>query len=239
MSDRGPRSLAHSLAHEAKLVVSTHPRVALPIARWRGHGVVVDRRTTVLIEGFPRSANSFSVAAFDFAQGNHPRIAHHVHAPAHVLEAIRIEVPTIVLIRAPDDAALEFVIARPHVTLRQALRGYLGFYRPLLPFRDRFVVGAFPQVTTDFGRVIRRLNEQFGTSFTEFVHDSRSQQAVFDAMDAYWRGRVGSGEELERRVGRPSAERDRIKATLRPELDGRGLRSFREHAQRLYAEFIS
>jgi hypothetical protein len=239
VSFRSPRSLASSLLHEAKLEVAGHPRLALPIARWRGHGLVVDSSTAVLIEGYPRSANSFSVAAFDYAQANHPRIAHHLHAPAHVLEAIRLDVPSIVLIRDPDEATLEFVIARSHVTARQALRSYVAFYRGLLRLRDRFVVGAFPQVTTDFGGVIRQVNERFGTSFIEFVHDDRNQQAIFDSMDSYWRGRVGSGSELERRVGRPSAERDRLKAALLPEFLAPELRKLRRETHALYAAFTS
>lgn len=229
----------HTMLQEAKIAVARHPRLAIPLARRRGHGVVVDRRAAILIEGYPRSANSFSVAAFDYAQGDHPRIAHHVHAPAHVTEAIRLGVPAIVLCRDPDDAVPELVIARPHVTLRQALRMYVGFYGPLLERRSRFVVGAFPEVTTEFGAVIRRVNERFGTTFREFLHTPENQQAVFDAMDAYWRERVGESEELERRVGRPSRERERMKEQLRPELEADDLTEPRARARALYRAFTS
>jgi hypothetical protein len=101
------------------------------------------------------------------------------------------------------------------------------------------VVGAFPQVTTDFGSVIRQVNERFGTSFIEFVHDDRNQRAIFDAMEAYWRSRVGPGSELERRVGRPSAERDRVKAALLPEFLAPELGKLRRETHALYAAFTS
>lgn len=228
-----------TLSHEAKLVVSRHPRVAIPLARRRGHGVVVDRTSVILIEGYPRSANSFAVAAFDYAQGGHPRIAHHLHASAHVMEAVRLGVPAIVLVRDPDDAVLELVIARPHVTIPQALRMYAGFYEPLLRHRDGFAVGPFPEVTTDFGAVILRVNQRFGTAFQEFLHTAENQQVVFDAMDAYWRSRVGESEELERRVGRPSEERERLKAELRPRYESDELAGKRERARTLYRVFTS
>lgn len=211
----------------------------MPIARLRGHGVIVDANTAILIEGFPRSANSFSVAAFDYAQPGHPRIAHHLHAPAHVDEAMRLGVPAIVLIRDPDDAVIELSIARPHVTLRQSLRTYLVFYGSLLGKREGFVVAPFPQVTTDFGAVIREVNLRFGTSFGEFLHTAENEHAVFDAMDAYWRGRATATDEVERRVGRPSAERERMKEALRPAYMAPELSALRERARSLYRSFTT
>jgi hypothetical protein len=196
--------------------------VALPLARLRGHGVVVSARTTVLIEGFPRSANAFAVRAFEMANGPGSSVAHHTHAPGHVIAAVRAGIPALVLIREPEESALEMVIARPTCSVRQALRGWIRFYRALLPFQRGFVVGRFWEVTSDFGAVIRRLNVRFDTTFSEFDHTEENVQSCFDEMDAYWRGRVGSGPTLERFVGRPSALRDEMKEALRPQYaDGR------------------
>ena len=50
--------------------MAQHPLLALPAARLRGHGVVLSPRTEVVIEGYPRSANSFAVAAFRLALGS-------------------------------------------------------------------------------------------------------------------------------------------------------------------------
>ena len=215
-------------------LVAQHPRAALPVARLRGHGVVLGPGTDILIEGYPRSANSFAVAAFALAQPHPVQIAHHTHAPAHVIAAVRRGIPALVLIREPEDAVLEFVIVRPHLSVRQALRGYLRFYRPLLPHRAGFVVGPFPEVTTDFGAVIARVNERFGTSFVPFRHTPENEQACFDAMDGYWRGRVGSGVVLERVVGRPSNVREEMKERLRERFRGPELATLRARADRVY-----
>src|ERR671920_2182155 len=63
--------------------------------------------TQLVIEGFPRSGNSFARRAFIMAQDepqikNH--IAHHLHVPAQVVQAARWQIPTLVLIRRPRDA---------------------------------------------------------------------------------------------------------------------------------------
>jgi hypothetical protein len=83
------------------------PSLTLPLARALRRGEVVDARTDIVIEGFPASANTFAVAAFRLAQEpRYMRIAHHTHVPAQVIEATRLGVPAILLIREPMQAVL-------------------------------------------------------------------------------------------------------------------------------------
>jgi len=228
--------LTENAVYALKSRIARSPILIRPLARARRHGVIVDEGTEVVIEGYPRSANSFSVVAFEVAQGRRTRIAHHTHAPGHVLAAARMGVPTIVLARDPADAVLEFLLVRPRLGLGVALRGYLRFYEPLLG-RDGFVVGPFPEVTTDFGAVMRRLNERFGTDFVPFEHTPENVQTCFDAMQRHWEERTGGGSELERRVGRPSEVREEMKRELRPALDAPEPRALLVEARGLHRAF--
>jgi hypothetical protein len=231
----GVRGLVSRGLYEAKTLVAMHPAIAMPIARIRGHGVLIDQRTDILIEGYPRSANVFTTTAFAMAQGRPVQVAHNVHAPAHVIAAVRAGIPSLVLVREPEDAVLRVVVYKQNVTIAQALRAYVRFYRPLLPCRHRFVVGPFPDVTTNLGAVIRRVNERFGTDFAEFDHTAENAQVCFDAMDRHWRARVDSAELLERYVNRPSEVRRRWVATLAPAYRATDLRHLRYEADRLHA----
>ena len=65
----GAERRRRSLAYDLKTRVAAKPTLALPLARFRHHGVVLSDATQVVIEGYPRSANSFSVVAFEVAQG--------------------------------------------------------------------------------------------------------------------------------------------------------------------------
>jgi hypothetical protein len=179
------------------------------------------------------------VAAFRLAQGRPVEVAHHTHAPGHVLEALRLHVPAIVLVREPEDAVLEFALVRPTLTVRQALRGWVRFYTTLFPHRHRFVIGPFPEVTTDFGAVIRRVNETFGSAFVPFDHTEENERECFRQMDAFWGGRMGARPEIERYVGRPSEVRERWKDELRsayrstpPSLRARAASLYRTFAER-------
>jgi len=169
--------------------------------------VVLTSDTEIVIEGYPRSGNSFAVAAFGQAQRRPVRIAHHTHTPAHVIVAIRAGIPALVLIRDPEDACVEFVMMKEFMSLRQALRGYVRFYKPLRPYKDRFVVGAFPEVMSDFGAVMERVNARFGMAFTPFDHTQENVRACLEAIDGYWRSRTGPGLPLVGRSAPAGADR--------------------------------
>jgi hypothetical protein len=205
----------HQALYELKTIGARYPRLVVPAARWRGRGVPLDPDTDIVIEGFPRSANTFTVAAFSMSQSRPVRVAHHLHAPGHVIAAVRRGLPALVLVRHPEDAVLEYLIRRPRLGMRQAVRGYVRFYQPLLPYTNRFVVGSFERVTTDLGAVIRQVNRRFGTSFEEFDHSEDNVKRVFEAIELDYSGAYEAGDDLEVAVARPSPLRDDLKAAMR------------------------
>jgi hypothetical protein len=165
--------------------VSEHPAIYLPFARRKYPGPspeVISRETELVVDGYTRCATTFAVYAFQLPQERPVRLAHHLHAPAQLIEAARLGVPALVLLREPKGAILSQLIREPHVALPDALIAYARFYGCLMPYRDRFVVGDFPEVTTDFGTVVRRVNERFGTSFAEFVHTDENVRECFDLI---------------------------------------------------------
>lgn len=169
----------------------------------------------VVIEGYPRSGNSFARRAFIMAQGENfdvTRIAHHLHVPAQVVLAARWRIPTLVLLRKPRDAVLSLVIRDP-ISVDQALKYYVSFYETAEKYREAYVLGLFDEVTEDFGQVIQRLNDKFGTTFSPFRHDEENVKRLFAGMDSQARKRYG--ERLwERKVQRPAAARDSIKDSI-------------------------
>ena len=186
--------------YEAMALGARYPRLAVPVARWRGYGAPLSADTEIVIEGFPCSANTFVVEAFRLAQGRPVGVAHHLHAPGHVIAALRRGVPALVLIREPDGAASDFARAKPALTLAQVLRAYVRFYEPLLEYRHRLVVGPFEEVTTDLGAVIRRVNVRFGTAFEEFRHTEENMAQAREAADDYWETRREGGRPLLGRI---------------------------------------
>jgi len=179
---------------------------------------VVTPETELVIEGFPRSANSFARVAFNRAQKGTVRIATGLHVPAQVIRAARWRIPTLVLIRRPKDAVLSFAVRDP-ISVEQALKYYLSFYETVEGYDDAYILGTFDEVTEDFGRVIRRLNDRFDTSFSPFHHNERNVEAVLARVERNSKRTFGESH-WENKASRPVAAREETKRGLEHELEG-------------------
>jgi hypothetical protein len=119
----------------------------------------------LVIDGFTRSACVYATVAFQQAQPRPVRVAHLLHSPGHIIEAVRRGVPAVVTIREPEGAVLSCLIREPFTSPGQVLSAWTRFYRALLPYRDRLVAAEFSRVTSDMGGIVREVNERFGTGF--------------------------------------------------------------------------
>jgi hypothetical protein len=222
----------------ARTVIERYPRLYLPIARRRGWGEVPTAETEFVIEGYPRSGNTFATAAFGMAKtGPYPRVARHTHAPATVIAAAKRGIPALVLIRRPEDAVLSVVIRQLDLSMRAALRAYIAFYAPLLRYRDGFVVATFDELIQDFGTVTKRVNQRFGTTFGVFEHTKGNAEKALAMIEEEERRRYGEGRALHLKAAYPSQERTRLKEVFRGEYQSERLRTLRERAGRLYRAF--
>lgn len=174
--------------------------------------------SAIVIEGFPRSGNTFSVAAFALANGRDMHVGRHLHGAGHVLRAVRLRLPTVVLIREPRDAILSYLVRRSTLTPYDAALEYLDFYRTAWRVRRDFVIAPFDEVVTDFGAVIERVNRRFGTSLARYEPTPENEAAAFAHVEEMNRLEC-RGEVVETHVGRPSHQREERKRELRALLD--------------------
>src|SRR5215218_2308422 len=186
--------------------------------------------------GFPRSGNTFAVVAFQQAQRESVRVAHHLHMPAQVIRAARWDIPTLLLARKPTDAALSWVIREPRVSIRQALKHYVSFYEKAAEYRDALVVGFFEEVTRDYGIVLERVNAKFGTGFSSFVHTEDNVKCVFDRIDELHRAKRG-GRLDEKQIAHPSAVKAGLKDALKMELEAPEVKKLTARAEAVYDSF--
>ena len=185
MRMRGPggRSPLGPPRHALRRWISMYPTIYLPMARLKNEHSVLEARTELVLDGTSRSANTFAAIAFQLAQNDHVRLAHHMHAAASLVAAARRGVPTLISVREPEPTILSSMMREPQVTARQWLKTYVAFYERILPFRSAFVIATFTEVTSDFGAVTRRVNERFATRFREFDHTEQNVQAVFTLIE--------------------------------------------------------
>ena len=141
------------------------------------------------------------------AQGGFVRLGNHTHSPANLIRGIRLGLPVLLVVRDPKDAILgycawsdqtegelsDFLMRRQ---LNLFLKRYVDFHQKILPYLDQVVVANFKEITSDYGAIIVRVNERYGTDFNVFEHSLESQDKLFDAAPAHLS---------------PSLERDKIK----------------------------
>lgn len=197
--------------------------------------------STVCIEAFPRSANTFAVAAFKLA-GNDGHIARHSHLAGQVLRAIELGVPSLVLVREPVGSVLSLKIRRPALGFAQMLKSYDRFYRLLEPKRAQFTVARFEEVTSDFGAVMSRMNDERGSKFSIFQHDEAGKAAVFEeieAMHVEFQKRTGDGQRDPNMIAVPQSGRSSLKEELTLELESARFAGLLERAKARYESFLS
>ncbi len=193
--------------------------------------------TQLVIEGFPRSGNTYATFAFEHAAaaaGREVVVSSHVHTPSQVRLALLQRFPTLVLVREPMDTITSLLIAAPHVRFEAAIKEYIHHYREIWPWRDRCVIATFDQVIADFGVVTRRVNEQFGTDFPCFVTTDDSRADVFAAIEENHRRLHGGTENV---VPRPSELRKAEKEWLVEQLSAPRYRALLATADELYTRF--
>lgn len=204
---------------------------------------LVRPESELVIEGFPRCANSFAVKAFRAANDPEEQmhIGTHAHSPANIIMAIRWQVPTLVLVREPEDAVLSYVarilefdevaglnkddpVNDPTVNrlISYWTKRFSLFYDRLRPYVGCYVSADFRTVTKDFSEVIARLNRKYGKSYQVYDSTKANNKAIFES----------SGGHLS-----PSVRRDRFRDSLRAVYHEKKNTSHRERADVAYERF--
>lgn len=185
-----------SVLRRIRTKMSSKPALYLPLADHLSVGEAVKRDTEIVIEGFPRSANSYAEAAFRVAQNRDVAIAHHCHAAAQVIAAARWSIPCLVIIREPEEACRSLMMHHPGLfTARDLFNEYVVFHEHIWAYRNDFVLVTFETITTRFTDVVRTVNSHFGTRFS--LPQEEPDTKVFEALDmlSRQRGTVSDGAE--------------------------------------------
>jgi hypothetical protein len=215
--------------------LETSPRAYCAyLRRRRSVTTVVTPHTSVVLEGFPGSANSFAREAILYSNpGVH--VASHIHTSAHVLEALRLGRPTVVPVRRPVDAIVSYLSRGYPSEIAAALRDYERMHRRLLPRLDQVVVAPFDRITARFGEVVHEVNARFGSDLVPFPHhDPDARATVFAKLEAYTREVAGEGAELLQAT--PTEARRDEKASVRAAVLDPSFTSLRMRCEALYDE---
>ena len=217
-----------------RIFLGQYPRIFYPLYSL----VPVNRRlsvkqgTEIVIEGFPRSANTFAVLAFTAAQTSQVKIAHHMHVPAQIIKAKRLQIPALVVIRNPKDSAISYTIRKPELSLKAILECYTTYHEAIFPHRSHYVLATFEEVINDFSKSIERVNYKFGVNFVPHTPSGLELESIFKRADE-----LEGGDQ--KRTSRPSQERMTLKEALKQEMLNPELAAALKEAETIYDQFLS
>jgi hypothetical protein len=203
----------------------------------RPANTVVTSSTTIVLEGFQGSANSFAREAVLYSNPD-ASVASHIHTAAHIFEALRLERPIVLPVRSPVDAIASYLSRGYPSEVAAALRAYERLHRRVLPVLDDVVVAPFERITQRFGDVVDEVNVRFGTELVPFPHDDPVARAeVFARLEAYTRSVAGDRAAVLQAT--PTTDRGEAKGKVRdiiadPRFDG-----LRQRCEELYLAAIA
>lgn len=225
---------AYGVVDSARAVLERRPAAYLAGARVkRGRNRLVARRgrTDVLVEGYPRSGNTF-LAAWIHQHNPHVELASHVHSVAHIKYAAKADIPAVVVVRRPLDCIASHLTMRPGLEPALAIARYSRFNIGVLSLAGHVLVASFEVVTAQPPAVVDAFNRRFSRDLVIGRMTAESRAVVFDQIDELARRRYGSVDES--RVSRPSAIRTATKDQLQTMLRSKRLNPLLTEAQQTY-----
>lgn len=235
------KSRLKRLVFSLQMIISIYPAVFMIVYKLLGkkQHLLVNKDTQIVIEGFPRSGNTFSVVALECSQDKAVNIAHHLHAASQIIWAVNNGIPSVVLIRSPAEAVASFLIREPDLTIKLALLDYIRFYKAVLPYKQKLAIVKFDQVITNYADSIKMINDKFDTSFNLFDHSDENVEKVFDLLQTYSIKDSAKNVLEENKVARPSSDRKALANILNEKIHSGEYSKLLSQANEVYSALIS
>ena len=134
-----------------------------------------NENTDICLEGYPSSANSFvyNVVKKAFEGKN---VSHHTHTISNVKKAIKLNVPTLVLIRSPKEAISSRCV-RFEIKTEEAIIQYYEFYKFIEKVRDKIFLLCFEEAVNKTSSAMREFEEYSKLKMTNKI-DGKTEAEI-------------------------------------------------------------
>ncbi len=175
---------------------------------------ICSERSALVVEGYPRSGNSFLVSVMSELMQERMPLSHHTHRAENLLIADALKIPTVVLVREPIAAITSISIFSNRPVDFWAER-YVEFYSVIDQLQNPFLLLRFDEVIGDTAMVLRQVSA--------FAPHLRLRGTLSDAIErasekTKARAAHRFGDQAERKIGRPDAQREELKKAVSEEV---------------------
>lgn len=195
---------------------SNYPGLFSPISKlMTGKDWFAAKNTDIVIDGFPRCANTYATFAFDIAQNSRLNIAHHIHKKSQFITAAKYNLPAILLIRKPADCISSLLVRQPKYKVETLFKGYSFLYGGLAKM-DTFIVADFENILNDYGSIIKSVNAKFNTTFNLYVKNEENENKLKEII--HTQDELKGATDSLQRVAYPDAERKKVSLKIKEDL---------------------
>jgi len=230
------KDIRYKALHLVRRYIDDKPNLFLFIMRHRSRysNVLISEDTDIVVEGYPRSANTYLVAAIRLASHGRLEIASHTHALAQVYLAVQRSLPAVVTIRHPVDSVLSYLARQPEVSMANAIRAYLKFYGGVEGISKQIYLVRFEDVVSNFEKVSREISNRFSLTLDWLSNSDLERLGVFSVIEEMETMESG-GELRETHVARPSSVREEQKAYYMSIMEGTEYEAEIKKCEELYS----
>lgn len=217
--------------------ISDYPGIYTIISKkLTGRDCYTTRHSDIVIDGHPRSANTYATYAFKMAQTKDVIIANHIHKKSQFLIAEKYGIPAILLIRNPLDCISSLLIRQPKYNPVVLFEGYSYLYEGLKS-SNSFVVGDFEDIINNYAEIIRRVNMKFGKKFDLYYKTPENEDIVKHIV--HTQDELKDASDYDQRVAYPNESRKKIMGDIKSRLLEPKYKSYYDKCQDIYAHFIT
>lgn len=201
-------NLKYQLANQA----SNFPVIYNSVSRLlSGRDCYTTKNTDIVIDGHPRSGNTYATYAFIVAQRKNFIIANHIHKKSQFIIAEKYGIPAILLIRQPLETISSLLIRQPKYDPTVLLEGYYFLYNGLKNYNG-YIVAPFDNLINNYGSIIRKVNYKFGTTFDIYEKSIENEEKVKKIVQT--QNELKNAKDYDQRVAYPNAERRKMKTEI-------------------------
>lgn len=196
-------------AHKASTYAYLYSKFSQLIS---GRDCYTNMHTDIVIDGFPRCANTYATYAFDLVQKRRLNIAHHIHKQSQFLIARKYNIPGILLIRKPTDCITSLLLRQPRYDPSTLFKGYHFLYNSLKNLNS-FIVGDFGNVLNNYGSIIQQVNAKFECNFEVYIKNDANEEKVKEII--YNQDELVGAKDYKQRVAYPNPEREKTSSEVK------------------------
>ena len=143
---------------------------------------LVSKKTSIVIEGYPRSGNTFLSKVIEYCN-DEINIASHLHYPYQVIFGANLNKPIIILFRSPEAAVSSLMIRNKKMDIKTALLYYKFYYSEILKYKDDIVLVSFDNMLKNLPKLIDCVNKKYFTNFKHHENDLEKIKRITSSLE--------------------------------------------------------